>query len=78
MNFRTNIQLTKEHNQIDYNSRLLLIGSCFSENIYQKLDYYKFQTSSNPLGILFNPIAIENLLTNAINETEFTKKTYLT
>ena len=74
MNFRTNIQLTKEHNQIDYNSRLLLIGSCFSENIYQKLDYYKFQTSSNPLGILFNPIAIENLLTNAINETEFTKK----
>lgn len=74
MNFRTNIQLQKERNQIDYNSRLLLIGSCFSENIYQKLDYFKFNASSNPFGILFNPIAIENLITNAINKEIYTEK----
>ncbi|SDW38086.1 GSCFA family protein [Lutibacter oricola] len=74
MNFRTNIKLNKEHNQIDYNSKLLLIGSCFSENIYKKLDYYKFQTFSNPFGILFNPIAIENLITNAINERVYSEK----
>lgn len=74
MNFRTNIQLQREHNLIDYNSKLLLIGSCFSENIYKKLNYFKFNAYSNPLGILFNPIAIENLLTNAINEKVYTEK----
>ena len=74
MNFRTNIQLHKERNQIDYNARLVLIGSCFSENISHKLAYYKFNTFSNPFGILFNPIAIENLITNAINEKKYSEK----
>ena len=74
MNFRTNIQLQKEHNQIDYSSNLVLIGSCFSENISKKLDYFKFKTFSNPFGILFNPIAIETLFTNAIHKKEYTEK----
>jgi lysophospholipase L1-like esterase len=74
MNFRTNIQLKPERNQIAYSSKLFLIGSCFSENISKKLAYYKFQTYSNPFGILFNPIAIETCITNAINEKEYTEK----
>jgi len=71
MNFRTNIKLQAARNQIDYNSNLLLIGSCFSENISEKLNYFKFNTFSNPFGILFNPIAIEHLITNAINQKEY-------
>jgi lysophospholipase L1-like esterase len=74
LNFRTNIQLQKEHNQIDYNANLLLIGSCFSENIYHKLEYFKFRASSNPFGILYNPMAIETLIANVINEKEYAEK----
>lgn len=74
MNFRTNIQLREECNQIDYHSKLLLIGSCFSENISNKLSYFKFQTYSNPFGILFNPIAIEKLISNAIHLKKYTEK----
>ncbi len=74
MNFRTNILLEKERNQIDYDANLLLIGSCFSENISKKLDSYKFSVTSNPFGILFNPKAIENLVTKAINLTDYTEK----
>ncbi len=74
MNFRTNIQLKKERNQIDYDSKLMLFGSCFSENIHKKLAYFKFNTASNPFGILFNPIAIESLITNAINLKKYTEK----
>ena len=74
MNFRTNIQLQKEENQIDYTSKLLLIGSCFSENISKKLAYYKFDVDSNPFGILFNPKAIENLILNSLNEKIYTDK----
>ena len=74
MNFRTNISLKSESNQIDYSSNLVLIGSCFSENISKKLQYFKFNTFSNPFGILFNPMAIETFITNAINSKMYTEK----
>ncbi len=75
MQFRTKIPLKKQNdNQIDYTSKLLLIGSCFSENIGNKLSYYQFQSVVNPLGILFHPKAIENLITNAINKKVYTEK----
>ncbi|MDX1828602.1 MAG: GSCFA domain-containing protein [Lutibacter sp.] len=73
MNFRTQIPLQKERNQIDYNSNISLVGSCFSENISKKLNYYKFKNFSNPFGILFNPVAIEKLITNAINEKQYSE-----
>ncbi len=74
MNFQTKIPLKKESkNLIDYDSKLLLLGSCFSENIGNKLEYYKFKSSQNPFGILFHPKAIESLITNAINEKNYTE-----
>jgi lysophospholipase L1-like esterase len=74
MNFRTNILLNPEQNQIDYNAKIMLFGSCFSEHIYKKLAYFKFNVVSNPFGILFNPIAIEKLITNTINHKKYTEK----
>ena len=72
MNLQTIVPLKKEvKNSIDYNSKILLLGSCFSENIGDKLNYFKFQTNQNPFGILFHPKAIENLVTNAINEKKY-------
>lgn len=69
MNLQTKISLQpQKFNQIDYNSKILLLGSCFSENIGKKFSYFKFQSTVNPLGILFHPLAIENLITRAINK----------
>lgn len=74
MNLQTKIPLQpQQHNQIDYNSSILLLGSCFVENIGNKLDYFKFKKLQNPLGILFQPLAIERLITNAINEKDYTE-----
>ena len=64
----------QQHHQIDYSSKLCLLGSCFTENMSQKFDYFKFQNLTNPFGILFHPLAIENLITNAINEKQYTSK----
>lgn len=36
----------------------MLVGSCFTENIGNKLRQLKFQTLENPHGILFNPDSI--------------------
>lgn len=75
MILQTQVPLKKQtHNQIDYDSKLLLLGSCFSENIGGKLSYFKFQSHQNPFGILFHPKAIENLILHAINEKEYSEE----
>lgn len=75
MNLQTKIQLKKQSkNLIDYNSNVLLLGSCFSDNIGKKLDYFKFQNLQNPFGILFHPKAIETLIENAVNQKDYSEK----
>lgn len=74
MKLQTQIPLKEQaHNQIDYDSKLLLLGSCFSDNIGDKFKYFKFQTVVNPFGILFHPLAIENLITRSINKDYYTE-----
>lgn len=71
MKLQTIIPLNSEKNQIDYQSTLFLLGSCFVQNIGRKLNYYQFQTLQNPLGILFHPIAIENLIIRTIEDKAY-------
>lgn len=74
MNLHTKIPLKKqEYNLIDYNSKVFLLGSCFAENIGEKFDYFKFQQYVNPFGILFHPIAIHNLVSNALQGKKYTE-----
>ena len=68
MKLQTQIPLREEDSKFVYESKLLLLGSCFVENIGQKLDYYKFQQVQNPFGILFHPLAIENLVKRALHD----------
>ena len=72
MKLQTQIPLQPERHQIDYASKVLLMGSCFTENIGGQLEYYKFQKLQNPFGIVFHPVAIEKLVTRAINEDLYT------
>ncbi|WAC01698.1 GSCFA domain-containing protein [Lacinutrix neustonica] len=74
MKLQTEIKVKKqEHSQIDYDSKLVLLGSCFSENIGTKLSCFKFQSLSNPFGILFHPKAIETFVFRAVREMEYTE-----
>lgn len=75
MEFQTKISLEKQSkNQIDYSSNILLLGSCFSENIGKKLNYFKFQNFQNPFGILFHPKAIETLIANTVEGKVYSEK----
>jgi len=71
MKLQTQLTVPQENNQIDYSSEVLLVGSCFVENIGEKLEYYKFQNLQNPFGIIFHPLAVERLVFRAINDSEF-------
>lgn len=57
--------------QILPTDHILLVGSCFSENIYKKLSRLKFQTLTNPHGILYTPLSIATSL-----KTVLSKKVY--
>ncbi|MEO6489384.1 MAG: GSCFA domain-containing protein [Ferruginibacter sp.] len=48
--------------KIKHPHNLLLIGSCFTEQIGNKLRQHKFRIVDNPNGILFNPVSISNAL----------------
>ena len=73
MKLQTEIPLSPEKNQIDYSSKILLLGSCFSENIGVKFDYFKFQNIQNPFGVIFNPFSIEKLVIRAIENVPFSE-----
>jgi hypothetical protein len=72
LKLQTQIPLqARNNNLIDYNSNIVLLGSCFAESIGDKLGYFKFRSTQNPFGILFHPIAIENSIHFAIDKKEF-------
>lgn len=73
MQFTTPIPIQQSNNLIDYNSRIVSLGSCFAVNIGQKLDYFKFNNITNPFGILFHPAALEKFTGFAINNHQFTE-----
>ena len=74
MQFRTQIPIQKSNHPIDYNSKIVSLGSCFAVNMSEKLDYFKFQNTCNPFGILFHPLAIEKLIDFAVSKKQFTEK----
>ena len=74
MKLQTQISLVKKTPAIDYNSKLFLLGSCFAENIADKFSYYKFQNKVNPLGVLFHPLAILDLLKRSQNRIDYSEK----
>ena len=71
MKFTTPINI-KPNKTIDHNSRILMLGSCFTENIGKKLIESGLNVVMNPMGILYNPISIYSALERIIDGREFT------
>lgn len=62
MNWRTEIDIPKSPWQISPADRILLIGSCFTDSIGQKLLSHGMQAVCNPTGVLYNPMSIVQAL----------------
>ncbi len=52
----------------------MFLGSCFSENINEKLVERKFDSRSNPFGNTYNPISIFNIIDFVLEEKNYTKE----
>ena len=60
--------------KIAHSDKLLLIGSCFTEQIGSKLAAHKFNIIQNPNGILFNPVSISHALSSYVSEKKYAEK----
>lgn len=58
---------------ISHVHKLFLIGSCFTENIGEKLKKHKFTVLENPNGILFNPVSVAEAVINVVENKQYTK-----
>ena len=62
MEFFTQIKIKPFDKRISHSQQILSIGSCFAENIAQRLRSAKFHVTSSPTGILFNPESIADCI----------------
>ena len=62
MKFRTEIEVAPLAEGLEYGAKIFALGSCFAENISERLKRAKFTIASNPFGVLFNPASIANAI----------------
>ncbi|MDD7691650.1 MAG: GSCFA domain-containing protein [Prevotella sp.] len=58
MDFRTIVDIKKPDFNIDACENILLVGSCFADNIGKKFEEEKFNVTVNPFGVMYNPASI--------------------
>jgi len=71
MEFRKELQLPAFKEQINIKNKLMLCGSCFTENLGDKLAQMLFQVEMNPNGILFNPKSILHSIDSYIENKQY-------
>lgn len=62
MRFRTELIINKSDHSIAYTDGIVMLGSCFADNLGQILEKLRFQAASNPLGTFYNPVTAAYLM----------------
>lgn len=70
--FVTQVEIKPAAEKIDYNSRILMLGSCFTTQVGALLQDYRFNVEINPFGVLYNPCSILNSVKRLHNAEPFT------
>lgn len=72
MKFHFEFDIKKAPHAIQHVHPILLMGSCFTENIGDKLRKHKFTVLENPNGILFNPVSVAQALDSYLHNRQIT------
>lgn len=71
MIFRTEITPQPSPFRIRYNTGMLLIGSCFTDNVGRKLEERAFPVQINPFGVVYNPGSVTRALDIILEKKEY-------
>jgi GSCFA family len=73
MIFRTILPIQKAAFDIDYQTPILSIGSCFTENIGVRLNDLRLPICINPFGIVYNPISMSESINYLMTDKYLTE-----
>lgn len=73
-NFRTQITTLRPDFFLSHQTKLMLFGSCFAENIGSELIRNKFDVNVNPFGIQYNPLSITEGIDRLLMTKRFTEE----
>ena len=68
MDFQTIVHISPSAWQIGYEDHVLLLGSCFSDSIAEKMAACYLPHTSNPYGTLYNPLSIAQAMDTQTDE----------
>ncbi|TLX76161.1 GSCFA domain protein [Labilibacter sediminis] len=71
--FRTEIEVKENSYKIEYDTKVMFLGSCFATNIGQKFKESKLQAMVNPFGVIYNPVSVANTLRSIIQNKQYTE-----
>jgi hypothetical protein len=71
MQFMLTLDIPPLPKPITYTDNILLVGSCFTEHIADRLKQHKFRECANPHGILFNPLSVADSLNGYLAEKQY-------
>ncbi|WP_026751485.1 GSCFA domain-containing protein [Sediminibacterium sp. C3] len=74
MKFHFDFPIKKMDSPMAHHHRILMMGSCFTENIGQYLRSHSFQVLENPNGILFNPVSVADAIYSYINKVSINEE----
>lgn len=57
--------------QLNIRHAVMLVGSCFTDHLGNKLKQHRFSTLQNPHGILFNPVSMARSVTSYIEKKHY-------
>ncbi len=70
--FRTQIHKPEALTSINHQHNIMMLGSCFAENIAKKMKAKKFNILLNPYGVIFNPASIAQGINFLLSKNKFT------
>ncbi len=72
--FHTIVDIPTFSCQTGYSKKNMFLGSCFTENIGNRMASLKYNVDINPFGILYNPVSVANGLRILLDKKEFTSE----
>jgi len=70
--FQTIVEIPKFSWETGYSKKNIFMGSCFTENVGNRMLNNKYDVDINPFGILYNPISVANGIQILLDNKEFT------
>lgn len=64
--FKTDVTIAHSGYNLDYKSKVLTIGSCFSDHLGAFLEKHRFNVLSNPFGTIYNIQSIADLILSVL------------